>query len=85
MSSLVPVLMVGGTHQVKANLVHKVTTIVVQIEVVVEMTNFHLMVEIHLVVATHLAVVAHLVEEVEEKVVEVVVEVELVEFALVFA
>jgi hypothetical protein len=49
------------------------------------MTNFHLMVEIHLVVATHLAVVAHLVEEVEEKVVEVAVEVELVEFALVFA
>ncbi len=84
MSSLVPVLMVGGTHQVKANLVHKVTTIV-QIEVVVEMTNFHLMVEIHLVVATHLAVVAHLVEEVEEKVVEVAVEAELVEFALVFA
>lgn len=84
MSSLVPVLMVRGTHQVKANLVHKVTTIV-QIEVVVEMTNFHLMVEIHLVVATHLVVVAHLVEEVEEKVVEVAVEVELVEFALVFA
>jgi hypothetical protein len=76
--------MVRGTHQVKANLVHEVTTIV-QIEVVVEMTNFHLMVEIHLVVATHLAVVAHLVEEVEEKVVEVAVEVELVEFALVFA
>jgi len=76
--------MVRGTHQVKANLVHKVTTIV-QIEVVVEMTNFHLMVEIHLVVATHLAVVAHLVEEVEEKVVEVAVEAELVEFALVFA
>jgi hypothetical protein len=73
--------MVGGTHQVKANLVHKVTTI----EVVVETTNFHLMVEIHLVVATHLAVVAHLVEEVEEKVVEVAVEAELVEFALVFA
>jgi hypothetical protein len=76
--------MVSGALQVKANLVHKVTTIV-QIEVVAEMTNFHLMEEIHLVVATHLAVVTHLVEEVEEKVVEVAVEAELVEFALVFA